>query len=92
MTKEPESSFVSVDRLNESADDFAELFAQVKTHLWFRKVMKEACTNNTKVQKSAKQQYNAMQRQNLLDIFDQDQKHQTRKIYTIQLYTRWRND
>ena len=34
----------------------------------------------------------AIQPQNPVNVFDQDQKHYTWKMYTIQLYTRWPND
>ena len=34
----------------------------------------------------------AIQPQNPVNVFDQDQKHYTWKMYTIQVYTRWLND
>ena len=49
--------------------------------------MRELC----KRRETGQRQYKAIQPQNLLDVFEQDQKHYTLKMYTRQLYTRWLN-
>ena len=41
-----------------------------------------------KSKKTGQTTYNAIQSQNPLDAFEQDQKQYTWKMYTIQLYTR----
>ena len=45
------------------------------TNLLTASATKQACTTYTKFEKPAKRQYNAIQHQNPLDVFDQDQKH-----------------